>query len=132
MSWFTENKDIIQIGFDGESKVRDWFINKKIPFMQVDIMFKHKGIWCLGEIKTQEVYVAPPYNGHGLPKWQVDRRIEFFNDTGIKPYLIVYDLKEKCLYMESLIKLLKGEHFKTNGKKQRIIFKLENFKKLEL
>tara|TARA_R110000782_G_scaffold33438_1_gene80675 strand:- start:162 stop:560 length:399 start_codon:yes stop_codon:yes gene_type:complete len=132
MSWFKENLDIIEVGFDGEGKIRDWFKNKRIPFMQVDIMFKYKNKWCLGEIKTQEVYVAPPYDGHGLPAWQIERRMEFFKDTGIEPFLIVYDIKEKCLYLQSLVILLDGEHFKTKGKKPRTIFKLDNFKRIEL
>jgi hypothetical protein len=132
MSFLESNIENCKIGFGGEDTVRDWFIKQKIPFMQVDIMFKYKGSWCLGEIKTQEIYTAPPYDGHGLPKWQIDRRMEFFRDTGVKPYLIVYDLKEKCLYIESFENLLNGEHFQTKGKKPRTIFNIESFKKIAL
>lgn len=137
MSWFRENLDIIEIGFNGESDVRDWFKSKKIPFMQVDIMFKYKGEWCLGEIKTQEKFTKNTsrgelYDGHGLPSWQIKRRMEFYKDTGVKPYLIVKDPDENCLYINDLPTLLDGEHFKTNGKKPRVIFKLENFKRIEL
>lgn len=132
MSWLKNNLEQCKIGFDGESKIRQWFINKAIPFMQVDIMWKSKGRWCLGEIKTQEKFLAPPYDGHGLPKWQIDRRIEFYKDTGVEPYLIVYDLNDKCIYIESLLVLTKKESFQTNGKKPRVIFKLENFTRLEI
>ena len=58
--------------------------------------------------------------------------MEFYKDTGVIPYLIVYDLHEKCLYIEKLEVLLSKEHFKTKGKKPRVIFKLDNFKKIEL
>jgi hypothetical protein len=139
MSWFKENKEILEIGLNGEGNVRDWFKQKKIPFMQVDIMFKYNKKWCLGEVKTQEKYkkfdpkfpnIISPYDGHGLPKWQIDMRMEFFKDTGIEPFLIVNDIEEKCLYLNSIDVLLNGEHFNTKGKKPRTIFKLENFKRI--
>jgi|TARA_R110000782_G_scaffold269647_1_gene368141 hypothetical protein len=132
MTWLEKNYDSCNIGLSGESEVREWFKNKKIPFMQVDIMFKYDGKWCLGEIKTQEKFLAPPFDGHGLPKWQIDRRIQFYNDTNIEPFLIVKDLKENCLYIESLLILMKGEKFQTKGKSPRVIFKLSNFKKIKL
>lgn len=132
MSFLEDNYDQCLIGFDGENKVRDWFKQKYIPFMQVDIMFKYKDKWCLGEIKTQEKFKSPPFDGHGLPKWQIKRRIEFYQDTGIEPFLIVYDLNEKCLYIESLLILTTKEFFNTNGKKPRTIFNIENFKRIEI
>lgn len=132
MSFLQNNIDQCKIGFDGESTVRDWFIKNKIPFMQVDIMFKHNKNWCLGEIKSQEKFKAPPYDGHGLPEWQINRRLEFQKDTNVKAYLIVYDLNEKCLYIESIDNLLKGKHFKTKGKKPRVVFCIESFKKVNL
>jgi len=132
MSFLQDNLEQCKIGFNGEDTVRSWFINNKIPFMQVDIMFKHKDAWCLGEIKTQEKFTAPPFDGHGLPQWQIDRRIEFYKDTNIKPFLIVYDLEEKCLYIESLLKLIKMDSFKTKGKKPRTIFKLSSFKRITI
>ena len=132
MSFLQDNLAQCKIGFAGEDTVRSWFIRKKIPFMQVDIMFKYNGRWCLGEVKTQEKFLAPPFDGHGLPQWQIDRRIEFYKDTNIEPYLIVYDLDDKCLYIESLLKLIKMDSFKTKGKKPRTIFKLSSFKRAEI
>jgi len=132
MSWFDDNIEKIKIGLDGESKVRSLFKDKKIPFMQVDIMFRYNNRWCLGEIKTQEMFTAPPFNGHGLPQWQIDRRMEFYKSTGVEPYLIVYDINNECLFLESLVKLTKTENFKTKGKSPRTIFKLSSFKKVKL
>ena len=132
MSFLENNLENCKIGFAGEGLVRSWFIDNKIPFMQVDIMFKFKDKWCLGEIKTQEKFLAPPFDGHGLPKWQIDKRMEFFKDTGIEPFLIVNDLKDKCIYIQSLENLLSKEHFQTNGLKPRVIFKIDNFKKIDL
>lgn len=132
MSFLEKNIEQCKIGFAGEDLVRTWFMSKKIPFMQVDIMFKYNGKWCLGEVKTQEKFLAPPFDGHGLPKWQIDRRMEFYKDTGVEPFLIVNDIKEKCLYIESFKNLLLGENFQTNGIKPRVIFKLTSFKRIEL
>jgi len=132
MSFLQDNLAQCKIGFAGEDTVRSWFIRKKIPFMQVDIMFKYKERWCLGEVKTQEKFLAPPFDGHGLPQWQIDRRVEFYKDTKIEPYLIVYDLDDKCLYIESLLKLIKMDSFKTKGKKPRTIFKMSSFKRIKL
>ena len=97
MSFLEKNLENCKIGFAGEDLVRSWFIDKKIPFMQVDIMFKYNNKWCLGEVKTQEKFIAPPFDGHGLPKWQIDRRLEFYNDTGVEPFLIVNDISEKFI-----------------------------------
>ena len=132
MSFLEKNLENCKIGFAGEDLVRSWFIDKKIPFMQVDIMFKYKNKWCLGEVKTQEKFIAPPFDGHGLPKWQIDRRLEFYNDTGVEPFLIVNDISDKCLYIESFKNLLLGEHFQTKGLKPRVVFKLSSFKKILL
>lgn len=132
MSFIDNNLKKIKIGFDGEQDVRDWLVKQNIPFMQVDIMFKHKGVWCLGEIKTQEKFLAPPFDGHGLPKWQIDRRLEFEKDTGIIAYLFVKDINDNCLYIQTLNNLLNGEYIQTNGKKPRVIFNLKNFKRFEL
>lgn len=132
MSFLEDNLENCKIGFKGEDEVRQWFIDRNIPFMQVDIMFKHKNKWCLGEIKSQEKFESPPFDGHGLPKWQVKRRLDFYNATGIIPYLIVRDLDDNCLYIKSLLELEKKEKFYTKGKKPRVVYKLENFNKIEL
>lgn len=130
MSFLENNIENCKIGFAGEESVRNWFINKKISFMQVDIMFKYNDKWCLGEIKTQEKFIAPPFDGHGLPQWQIDKRMEFYKDTGIEPFLIINDINDKCLYIESLKILLSNEHFLTKGVKPRVIFNLKSFKKI--
>lgn len=132
MSFLENNIKKCKIGFDGEEIARNWFIKQKIPFMQIDIMFKYQNKWCLGEIKSQEKFKAPPFDGHGLPEWQINRRLEFQNDTNIKAYLIVYDLNDKCLYVESIENLLKGKNFKTKGKKPRVVFDINSFKKVYL
>jgi hypothetical protein len=134
MSFIDKNIEQIKKGFEGEELIRKIFIEKKIKFMQVDIMFKRHNKWCLGEIKTQEKFKSPPFDGHGLPQWQIDRRIEFYKDTGIIPYLIVLDKIDNCIYIQSLLKLmgLKKDIYKTKGNSPRTIFKIDNFDKMPL
>jgi hypothetical protein len=132
MKFTEENEKNIKKGYDGEDIVREWFKSKRIGFMQVDLMFKHNNEWYLGEIKSQERFLAPPFDGHGLPEWQINTRINFYNDTKIKPILIVYDVVEKCIYMGNLLALNKGEKFKTKGRNPRVIFPLTAFKKIDV
>jgi hypothetical protein len=132
MSFLEDNLDKCKIGFYGEGLIRDWLKSKSIPFMQVDVMFYYNNAWCLGEVKTQEKYEAPPYDGHGLPKWQIDARLKFQQDTGVMAYLIVYDLGEKCIYIQTLDTLLKGQHFQTNGKNPRVVFDINSFTRFEI
>jgi len=132
MSWIQENFDKCKIGFDGESEIREFFKKHKIPFMQVDLLFYYNEKWCLAEIKTQEKFKAPPFDGHGMPDWQIKRRMQFYNDTGIEPYLIVKDIEENCIYIGKIIELLEKEYIKTNGNNPRIVFNIESFKRIEL
>lgn len=132
MSFIEKNINEYIKGIKGEEIIREWFLEHKIPFMQVDLMFKYQGNWCLGEIKSQDKYLSPPFDGHGLPEWQVNKRMEFFKDTGIIPYLIIYDLNDKCIYIEKIPTLLQLEYFITKGKKPRIIFNINSFKKIIL
>ena len=137
MSWFEDNIEQIKIGLEGEEKIRDYFKKIGISYMQVDIMFKENNKWHCGEIKTQEIFKSPPFDGHGLPQWQIDKRIEFHNDTDVIPVFIVYDLEEKCIYYQNLLYLVKqnkqGEDvFKTKGKKPRTIFNIKHFKKITI
>lgn len=132
MSFISDNFDKLKIGLDGESKIRKMFIDNNINFMQVDAMFFYKNKWCLSEIKTQEKFLSPPFDGHGLPKWQIEARIKFYNDTGIVPYLIINCLTDNCIYIANLLKLNKSVSFATKGLQPRIIFNINQFKKINI
>tara|TARA_R110002012_G_scaffold242890_1_gene417377 strand:- start:852 stop:1262 length:411 start_codon:yes stop_codon:yes gene_type:complete len=136
MSWFDKNIDKIKIGLEGEEMIREYLMRQKIPFMQVDIMYKENDQWYCGEIKTQEIFKAPPFDGHGLPQWQINRRIQFYNDTGVIPMFFVYDLEEKCIYYNNLLylnnKVHKNEVLRTKGAKPRTIYNIDLFKRIEI
>ena len=120
-----------ELGRYGESKVRDLLKRYKYPFMQADILAKIKGEWRILEVKYQEKYTAPPFDGHGLPRWQVDARLRFQGDTGIRAMLYVVDNPSDVIYWQYLDELINGESHQTDGAKPRIIFPLDNFNRYE-
>lgn len=123
------NKDLkyIKLGFEGESRVRK-YLNKvnNCFYAQLDIIAKIDDIWYSIEVKHQAMFKAPPFNGHGLPEWQIKTRLKLFHDTGIIPLFFVLDKKTQVLMYNSLINLEAGKKF-TTGKKKRVIYPLENF-----
>lgn len=114
-------------GRKGEGIIRDIFIKKKYHFMQADLLVKINDKWIIAEVKYQEQYDAPPFDGHGLPRWQVDARLNFQKDTGIRAVLFIVDKNTEIIYWQYLDKLLSGEYYQTNGSKPRIIFPLTNY-----
>jgi len=127
-------KDIKQIleGFEGEKIIRDFLESKKIHYFQIDLMAKVKDKWNIIEVKHQEAFEPPPFEGHGLPKWQIEARLNFQNETGIRALLFINDKKTKIIYWQYMDKLIKGQQFQTKGMKPRLIFPLESFKTLKI
>ncbi len=122
-------EEILKIleGFEGESKIRDFLTTKKIKYFQVDLIALCKEKYILIEVKNQEKFEAPPYDGHGLPSWQVEARLEFYKATNIEPFLFVIEKNTNHLYWQSFIKLEEGEHFDTSGAKPRRVYPLTSF-----
>jgi len=118
-------------GLEGEKIIRDYFKDKKIHFFQVDLMAKIRDRWNLIEIKHQESYKPPPFEGHGLPKWQIDARLEFQKEKGIRALLFIVDKETKIIYWQYMDELMNGESYQTKGINPRIIFPLINFKILK-
>lgn len=131
LQWARDTQNIAS-GFEGESLVREYLIAQGIKHMQVDVIFKYDGRYNVMEVKNQEHFEAPPFDGHGLPRWQVDARIEFYKHTGVVPWLFVIEKGTTTLYYQSLPTLLDGESHQTNGNKPRIIFPLNSFKKRDI
>lgn len=126
-------KDLKQIkeGFKAEALVRD--LLKHTPdcqFGQIDVIAKIKDKWYSIEVKHQDMFLAPPFDGHGLPVWQVNLRLELYKDHGIEPLLFILDKQTGELMYNSLVKLHNGRKFLT-GKKSRVIYPLDGFIKVE-
>jgi len=134
--WFDENIEEIRKGFIGENIVREYIKEKKSPFMQVDLIYLHDNKYYVVEVKSQEKYlkndpkypsVIGPFDGHGLPKWQIDARLKFQKETGVEAIFVVFDTEEKVLYWQSMSKLMETVYHQTKGKKPRIIFDIKHF-----
>jgi hypothetical protein len=121
----------VQAGFDGEKVLRDYLVKMKYQFGQVDVISKINDKWYLFEVKHQEKFEAPPFDGHGLPPWQVKFRIQAYNELGIIPILFVVDKTTGICYYQNLMKLEKGlKHTTSTGK--RVIYPLESFEILDV
>jgi hypothetical protein len=92
--------------------------------MQIDWVFKHKGKWYIVEVKNKELYGPPPFFGQGLDIKQVETRLEFQKDTGIRCVFLIFTPDNK-IYWNYLDELEKTEYFDT--KKKIRIYNIENF-----
>jgi len=128
-NWFDDNLKQIKIGLEGESQIRALLSKKNIRFMQADLIINYNNQYYCAEVKTQEKYLAPPFDGHGLPMWQITARIELFNKTGIIPYLFIRCLTDNLVYHQDLRELMRTKYYQTKGKSPRVIFNLSEFKK---
>lgn len=91
--------------------------------------------WHLIESKHQEHYKSPPFDGHGLPRYQIEGRLKFKDDTDVTPWLFVFEKpidKTLLCYAQRLDTLMSGKYIETQGLKRRIIFPLESFEKIKI
>lgn len=115
---------IMEAGIKGEKLAR-LFI-KKCKFnnlMQLDWVALKDGKYFQFEIKCKEHFKSPPFDGHGLNKYQCERRLEFQKSTGIRCGFIVFENNK--IYYQWLDKLFEGKKFET--KNGIVVFPLENF-----
>ena|SRR3990167_7597001 len=120
---------ITQDGIDGEQKLFKWLKEKDYVFFQPDALSFEDGNYVLNECKHQEHFKSPPFDGHGLPKWQVEARIWFWEITNIRCRLIIFEKGTKDIYWQWLDILENDEYFDTQGDKPRRIYPLFNFNK---
>lgn len=131
MSFFENNTKQIEKGMLGEGILREYLKTKDYEFMQVDLIVDTGEDVYIVEVKTQEKFKAPPFDGHGLPEYQIRQRIRISEKLGAVPVLYVYDLDEKFFYFQDMRKLMQGEHIITK-KNPRIIFPLSSFQILKI
>jgi len=124
--------DKIKQGLEGENIIRDILHKNHIHYFQADLMVKVKSSWQIWEVKHQEMFEAPPFNGHGLPEWQLNARLEFQRETGIRAVLLVVDSVSNIVYWQYMDELAKSPRFQTKGKSPRIVFPLESYRQFRL
>ena len=124
-------------GNKGESFIRYLLAKESTKFFEPDLIVNEKGQYYIYEIKVQEHFESPPFDGHGLPLWQIKDRLNFCEKTNCICKLIIIDLKQKIIYHQDLDVLYKqyGNKEKchqTNGEKPRCVFHLDMFNKTKL
>lgn len=121
-----------EMGRIGEKIIRDYLEKKHYHYFQVDMMVKINDKWHVLEVKHQDMFEKPPFDGHGLPPWQIEARLKFQEETDIRAVLFIVDKTTSVIYWQFMDVLISGEQFQTHGLKPRIIFPLDNYNILEV
>jgi len=136
-------KDLKKIaqGFAGEGILRSILSEKGHQFGQIDLMSicPKSGKTYFYEVKHQERFKGPPFDGHGLPPWQVDFRLKIAKAHNITPVLFIVEpgidlMGEIVIFYASLIHLNNlpdDKKFLTNTGK-RIIYHIAEFKHFKI
>ena len=118
---------ITEEGILAEQWLLKKFREKNIHCFQPDAISFENENFILNEIKNQEYYEEPPFNGHGLPIWQINSRLHFHNITNIRCRLIIIEKNTDIIYYQWLDELAKGRFYDTKGNNPRRIYPLYNY-----
>lgn len=108
-------------------KMARLFLRSKGVFdiQQFDWFVKGKSGYYIIEVKHRELFEPPPFLGTGLDVQQINRRMQVFNDIGIRTLLMVFTSDE--VFYQWLDTLEKTKHFTT--KNEIRIYEISNFVK---
>jgi len=120
---------ITEDGIVGEQKLFGLLKELEFKFFQADAIGEKGDEYFLFECKHQERFNPPPFEGHGLPKRQVEARLKFYNKTGIRPILVIFDKEMKEIFYQAIDTLERLDYYDTKGNSPRRIYKLTSFKK---
>jgi len=121
---------ITTAGHFGEQFSREWLLSHGYSrLFQPDWIASNGKIWIIVEAKHQDRYSPPPFTGHGLPRWQVEARLNFQKIFNIRAMLLILDKGTKEWFWQWLDILENGQHFDTNGNQSRRIYPIINFHK---
>ena len=121
---------ITQEGIDGEQKLFKLLHDQGFNFFQSDAIGEKDNKFYVFEAKHQARFKPPPFEGHGLPRWQVDARLNFEKRTGIGTIFVVFDKETNEVFVVNLRVLNEKEFFDTHGDKPRRIYPIKNFKNI--
>ena len=130
---FDDSLEEIRKGFIGEGIVRDYLAKSKYDFMQIDIVCEKDGNYFICEVKTQEKFTKRlpdyPFDGHGLPPYQMKKRLEFAKRIDARAVLFVYDIEDEIVYWQYLDVLndLPDDKKRLTKTEKRIIFDISTF-----
>lgn len=121
---------VTQQGIEGEKLLFDLLHSRNIDFFQADAIGLDKDNYCIYEVKHQERYSPPPFEGHGLPPYQVSARLSFYKKTGIRCKFIVFEIPSNKVFEQWLDVLNNGPFHDTIGAKIRRIYPIESFEEV--
>ena len=119
---------ITEIGREGENLARIVLQYFGCDIFQADWLAQKDGQWYIIEVKRKERFIPPPFEGHGLDCRQVEARLKFQKETGIRCLLMVFDLTDGNVYWQWLDILDDGRYYDTENKIR--IYPIESYNKL--
>src|SRR5699024_143680 len=98
--------------------------------LQADWIFRRRenGVfnYYLVEVKRQDIFLADdgaheimPFDGHGLPPRQVKARLTLYEDKGIRPILLIFEIKRERAWWQYMDVLNSGDQFVTKGDRKQ-------------
>ena len=108
---------ILEQGIEGEKLARLILKDKfKVDnIFQADWIVLKNGKYYVIEVKHKQLFKSPPFDGQGLDIRQVNARIKFYKDTGIRCLFLVMDKDTGKVYWQWLDVLEYTEHFTTRN-----------------
>ena len=119
---------VTEQGIEGEQFLFKLLKSKGLSFFQPDAIGFKDNKYYLFEVKHQARFKAPPFDGHGLPIWQIKARLDFQDKTTIICVLVIWDSETNEIFYNRLDALEKGKYIDTHGLKPRRVYELTNFK----
>jgi hypothetical protein len=123
-----QNSDKYKIGRDGELKALNLF--KRLGFeVQSPDWIAIKDNQCIVlEVKHKERFRPPPFEGHGLDLRQIYLRNVLYKKTGMRTYVIIFEINTNNIFGNYLDSLERGDYFYTTNRIR--VYPLHCFNKL--
>jgi len=133
-------------GIIGEQLLFRMLYQQNKDYFQLDAISFEENKTLAYEAKHQAVYtkeykgkVPAPYDGHGLPPSQVNKRMRLLEKHGIRTMFVVFEkpfFDTKTIWWQYLDELekIEGGHFDTTGTRNgpRRIYNIDNFERFEM
>jgi len=128
--------NIEELGKEGEQEARKILKHLGFELTAPDWLGRRGGKWTAFEIKRKERFKSPPFDGHGLNLWQVERRMDLFRRNNLRTFLMIWEIPSNIWFGQWLDVLEDrgNRNSKTEKhitKNQVVIYPLRNFKLLK-
>lgn len=102
--------------------------NKTIFESKLNCKLKSNSKWINIEIKHKDPYESGTFSGTGLNEYQVDARMEYYKDNGIRTFLIVFENEKPNIYYQYLDVLEK--HREYTSRSRIVVYDYKYFDKM--